>query len=93
MNPPGDLRSIFLAAVESVDPYLMITGNVSVEGGYLVIRHEGRTVREELSAYREIVVLGIGKASARMGRAMEEILGGRLARGTLITKYGHAERL
>lgn len=93
MNPSEDLRSIFLKAVERVDPYLMITGNISVDGCTLVIRHEGGALREDLSPYREIVVLGIGKASTRMGRAMEEVLGERLTRGAVITKYGHAECL
>lgn len=93
MNPTEDLRSIFLKAVERVDPYLMITGNISVDGCTLIIRHEGGTLREDLSSYRDIVVLGIGKASTRMGRAMEEILGERLTRGVVITKYGHAESL
>lgn len=93
MNPSEDLRSIFLKAVERVDPYLMITGNISVEAGLLVIRHEGQELREDLSFYRDIVVLGIGKASTRMGKAMEEVLGDRLTKGVVITKYGHAEGL
>lgn len=93
MDPSGDLRTIFLKAVERVDPYLMIIGGVSVESGVLTFRYEGQTVREDLSRYRDIVVLGIGKASARMGRAMEEILGARMTRGAVITKYGHAQEV
>ncbi len=94
MNPSEDLRSIFFRAVERVDPYLMITGNISMESGTLVIQHEGRSVvREDLSKYRDVVVVGIGKASAKMGRAMEEILGEHMAKGAVITKYGHSEKL
>jgi hydroxypyruvate reductase len=93
MNPPEDLRSIFLRAVERVDPLSMIPRSISVESGSIVIRSDGQTIREDLSDYRDIVVLGIGKASARMGKAMEAVLGGHLTRGTVITKYGHSEKL
>jgi glycerate 2-kinase len=39
----------------------------------------------------EIVLVSIGKAAFRMARAASESLGGRISRGIVITKYGHAE--
>lgn len=93
MNPENDVRSIFSHALRRVDPYDMIISSMSVEDGTLVISREAEKIREDLSSYRDIVVLGIGKASSKMGMAMEEILGGRISRGAVVTKYGHAEPL
>ncbi|MFY9397508.1 MAG: glycerate kinase [Desulfomonilia bacterium] len=93
MDPQRDIRSIFYRALERVDPYGMIKSAVRVEDSDLVISHQGKTLHEDLNTFSEIVVLGIGKASSRMGAAMEEILGDRISRGLVITKHGHAEPL
>jgi hydroxypyruvate reductase len=37
------------------------------------------------------VVVGLGKAGAPMAAAVEEILGERIARGVVVTKYGHVQ--
>ena len=39
---------------------------------------------------KRILVIGAGKASARMAQAMERILGDRITSGVLVTKTGHA---
>lgn len=48
----------------------------------------GRTERFDLGRYERIVALGVGKASARMAQAVEEILGGRLAGGLVAVPAG-----
>ena len=93
INPENDMRSIFSHALRRVDPYEMIIRSMSVENDTLVISHGAGTLREDLRSYRDIMVLGIGKASSKMGMAMEEILGERISRGAVVTKYGHAEPL
>ncbi|MCK9264301.1 MAG: glycerate kinase [Deltaproteobacteria bacterium] len=93
MNPENDIRSIFSHAIRRVDPYEMIIRSISVENDTLVISHGAGTAREDLSSYRDIMVLGIGKASSKMGLAMEEILGERISRGAVVTKYGYTEPL
>lgn len=45
--------------------------------------------RYDLRRYGRIVVVGAGKATASMARAMEQMLGSRLAQGLVIVKYGH----
>ncbi|MEK6709259.1 MAG: DUF4147 domain-containing protein [Nitrospinota bacterium] len=37
-----------------------------------------------------VIVVGAGKASARMAQAVEKVLGGRIAGGTVVTSYGSA---
>ena len=40
--------------------------------------------------YKRVVVIGGGKASARMGQALEDALGDMVTGGWINTKYGHA---
>jgi len=40
---------------------------------------------------RPVVLVAIGKAAWRMAKAAHDALGGRVARGVVITKYGHSE--
>jgi glycerate 2-kinase len=44
----------------------------------------------DLRDYERVVVVGAGKASATMARAIEPLLGRRLDSGLVIVKYGHA---
>jgi glycerate-2-kinase len=46
--------------------------------------------RYDLTRYDRIVVVGAGKATASMARAMEGLLGPRLRSGLVIVKHGHA---
>jgi glycerate 2-kinase len=87
--PTKDLETIFWEAVNEVDPSNLISRTVSRKGSLLTIEVEGATVTEDLSHYSRIIVLGIGKASAKMAACMEGILGSELSRGFVITKYGH----
>jgi len=53
----------------------------------------GRLAREDLGRYRNIYVVGAGKAGAAMARAAERVLRRRIARGLLNVKYGHVAGL
>ena len=92
-DPAQDLRDIFTAGLDRVDPYKMIMNRVRLEGDTLVVDMEDRRRLVPLSRFERILVLGGGKASARMARAFEEILGGRITGGLVVVKYGHTDRL
>ena len=49
--------------------------------------------RYRLDSFRNIYVIGAGKASAEMAQAIERLLGKRIAGGLINIKYGHAARL
>ena len=87
------LTKIFQAAVDRVDPYAMIRSQVTLYGSVLSIETE--TVHEniDLDTFEEIIVLGAGKAGAPMARALEDILGDRITRGTVVVKSGHLDTL
>src|SRR5437660_362570 len=66
-----DARRIFAAGVAAVDPAKAVKR---------YLRRRGRVVRVgdrryDLSEYRHLYVVGAGKASGRMARAVEDILG------------------
>ncbi len=93
MDIYGELEMIFRAGVERVDPYHMLKKHVAVENGKLKISLEGEHLEISLKAISQVYMLGTGKASAPMARAVEEILGNLLAGGIISTKYGYAEPL
>ncbi|MFC1511955.1 glycerate kinase, partial [Candidatus Latescibacterota bacterium] len=68
------------------DPYYCIMKTFSVTETAIVI---GDTVYDRV-AYPKVMVIGGGKASARMGQALEEILGDRINGGWINTKDGHS---
>jgi len=79
-------REIFDEAVRAADPYKGILRFVKVEHGDIVIDGE----RYPAEQYTKVVVVGGGKASARMGQALEDALGDRIDAGWINTKYGHS---
>ena len=93
MNPLKDLENIYRDAVREVDPAGLIRSCVKKDGLKLSIIGPDTNIIEDLSRYKKVIVLGVGKASARMASAMESILEGELTRGFVITKYGHGLEL
>ncbi len=88
-----DLERIFTAGLERVSPYKMISNHVSLKDNVLAVEMDGYTRSVDLALYKNIMLLGAGKASAPMARAFEEILGDRIGSGMICTKYGHAETM
>lgn len=80
---------IFRAALRAADPVEAVLRHVRLEDGTLVA---GRR-RYRLDAYRRVLVIGAGKASAAMAKALERLLGRRIAGGLVNVKYGHVAPL
>jgi glycerate 2-kinase len=93
MNTVKDLENIYRDAVREVDPAGLISSRVRMDGRTLVIHGPDTKISEDLSRYKQVIVLGIGKASARMASALERILADELSCGFIITKYGHGINL
>jgi len=71
-------RSIFDAALAAADPSRAV---------------ETHLRRIDFAAFRNIFVLGAGKAGASMAKAAERVLGRRIAAGFVNVKDGHAMKL
>ncbi|MFO7783359.1 MAG: glycerate kinase [Desulfatiglandales bacterium] len=89
-----DAKAIFLAAVRRVDPFDAVKRFVRLEGDSLLLGEtETAADRLDLGGFRRIFVVGGGKATAPMARALEELLGDRITEGLINVKYGFAEPL
>lgn len=80
---------IIWQAIESANPESAINKNFRLE--YENLRIGNSTIR--LSGFKNILVIGAGKASTQMAKAIENILIRRLTGGLICTKYGHATAL
>ncbi|MCJ2164467.1 MULTISPECIES: glycerate kinase [unclassified Pseudodesulfovibrio] len=83
------LLKIVEMALEAVAPAPALRAALALEDDKLTVG--GRTY--DLSAHDRIFLTGAGKASAAMAHTMEDILGDRLHRGIVATKYGHGLEL
>lgn len=89
----SDLETIFLKGVQCVDPEQLIADTLSLQGEQLSIRTGDGVQTIDLSSYQRIVVLGFGKATAKMAASLEAALGDRISEGVIVVKYGHTETL
>ncbi len=90
----GDAEKIFLAAVERVNPYEAVKGFVRRAGGKLILGGLGRGETEiDLARFDSVVIVGGGKATAPMAKALEDLLGERVRKGVISVKYGFTEKL
>jgi hydroxypyruvate reductase len=85
----ADARAIFTAGLEAADPLAAIKRHAALVGERLIVGDQSY----DLTAMRRILVAGCGKAAARMALALQELLGGRIAGGIVVVKYGHGTAL
>src|SRR3989441_11797987 len=77
-------RLIWEAALNAANPatcirkFLQLRDKVLIAGG------------KEIAIRGRLIVIGAGKASAKMAQIAEEILGSHISGGLIVTKYGHA---
>lgn len=82
----ADARRIFEAGIAAVDPVEAVKRHLGRTGDILHVADR----RYELPTYRHVYVVGTGKASARMARGLEEILGESIDSGVVVVKYGYS---
>src|SRR5579862_4242879 len=77
-NLRRDAKAILMAALAAADPSAAVDR---------VLR-----AREDLSRYKRVLIVGAGKASGTMARAVEEFLGSRISAGCVNVKDGDTAR-
>jgi glycerate 2-kinase len=94
--PPRDLAAmrkdaldIFWAGVQAVEPKAAVKQFCRREGNRLLVQDKAY----DLTAFKDIYVIGAGKAGAPMAQALEETLGERISGGLINVKYGHLAKL
>src|SRR5687767_8762665 len=75
-------RRIWQAALDAASPSSCVRSALSWDGKRLLIAGEE-------AAPGKLIVIGAGKASAKMAQVAEEILCDRIAGGLVVTKYEH----
>ena len=86
MDQREEATEIFLAGVESVKPDNLIYRYVAIRNNVLHIEE----ISFDMSVLKNIYIVGAGKASAAMAKAIENIIGSRITEGHIITKYEHS---
>jgi hydroxypyruvate reductase len=85
---------LFQAAIKRVDPYEVVREFVHLDGKRLIFGEENQSQTElDLGGYQRIYLVGGGKATAPMARAMEGLLGDRIDAGIINVKYGFTDDL
>jgi glycerate 2-kinase len=80
----SQIPHIFQAALAAVDPFLLVTKHLRLQGNRL----SAGPHHFDLDKTGDIVVVGAGKAAAGMGLAVEAALGDRISRGLLVLPKG-----
>jgi glycerate 2-kinase len=80
---------IFRAALAAADPMEAVARHLHVDGDKLVVGER----RYRLGSFRNVYLLGAGKASAAMAAAVERILARRVTGGLIDVKDGHLAKL
>jgi glycerate-2-kinase len=74
-------KQVFLEALRAIEPEPVIEKKVQFNGEILSVGGK----QFSLSSFNEVVLIGMGKASLKMGRAIERLLSQRIKRGILVT--------
>jgi len=80
---PKQALRIFDAALQAAEPRAAVLRHLQLKGSILVA---GRR-RYDLKAFRDVYVVGAGKASGGMARAVERLLGKRIRGGIINVKH------
>lgn len=90
LNEKKLLKDIFKAAVEAASPHPAVLDALKIvpSGKKLLLKIQNESI--DLNRVKRVFVAGAGKAVCPMARALEELLGSRIDRGLVITKYGHS---
>lgn len=80
---------IFKAGIRAVNPEKLIKKFLRREKDKLYVG--GRVY--DLSNIRKVIVVGAGKASAKMAKGVEEVLGRKIDSGIVITRYSYLSKL
>jgi hydroxypyruvate reductase len=74
------------AGIGAADPATVIRDRLRVEEGHLRIEPmDGEPVGYDLDAFDEVLVLGGGNAAGHVAAALEDVLGGRIDGGVVVT--------
>ena len=94
MSVRDDLKKIYSAAIDAVDPQKAIQNHLQRNGEILTLQSDNTTIASyDLNSFDNIYIVGAGKATSPMALAVEEILGDRISSGCICVKYDYTTDL
>ncbi|EFK11017.1 MOFRL family protein [delta proteobacterium NaphS2] len=89
-----EAKAIFRESLRPVNPYGAVKNFVRVENDRLILGKEGQEQKAfDLKQFNRISLVGGGKATAPMAKAMEALLRDRISTGMINVKYGFTDEL
>ena len=89
-----EAKTIFRESLRPVNPYGAVKNFVRVKDDQLILGKDGADPTTlDLKQFDRISLVGGGKATAPMAKAMEDLLGDRIHKGLINVKYGFTEKL
>lgn len=85
----NDARGIFYGGLSAVEPGSAIKKYCKLEKDLLNVGDR----QYDISLFKNLFVIGFGKAAAPMAAALEQILEKRITSGIISVKYGHVTKL
>jgi glycerate-2-kinase len=83
-------EKIFYAALNAVNPYNAVANSIRIEDSTLIVGEEDSPSDSyDLSRFKQINIVGCGKAAWPMCLAIEKVAGKHIGRGLVVTKYNH----
>lgn len=88
------VKDLFQYGLEAVNPFNAVKKALYREKNKIVIcLGTSKTVTYDIEAFKRIIVVGMGKATALMAKAVDGILGNVISDGCVVVKYGHTAEL
>ncbi|HDK25700.1 MAG TPA: DUF4147 domain-containing protein, partial [Candidatus Atribacteria bacterium] len=75
MNLKKIAKELFLQGVNAVNPQTAVQNTVKMENGKLIVKTDTDCIEINMKDFNRIFVVGAGKATALMAKALEDILG------------------
>jgi len=89
-----EAKAIFRESLRPVNPFGAVKNFLRVEKDQLILGKDGEDqTKLDLKQFKRISLVGGGKATAPMAKAMETLLGDRIQKGMINVKYGFTETL
>ena len=84
-----DCLQVIHAAIEAADAYTAVKRNLKFLNNQLFVGVEEQEKRYDIDRFKNIRVVGMGKAGYEMARAVEDELTSYITEGFVVVKYGY----
>jgi glycerate 2-kinase len=87
-------KDLFSHGLEAVNPFNAVRKALHLEKNKITIDlNKSKALTYYLQEFDRIIVVGMGKATALMAKAVDEILGNAITDGCVVVKYGYIAQL